>query len=351
MKYLFLILISFSAFAGEWANVSGVKYHNSCLKNFGKEFPKFFKSSIGQGLKCLADLKSPGSDKNLKRLQKLLGTNSLRIGCHEKNYHWDKAIAHASVDTSRNLPKLGLIHPYISIDPKATFKNQGKKFMTQVLFHELIHDIGYLHQYTVDYAYACEECCFSTGKVKEHACKVCKSDYTGLSDENYISDLSYYYDESSWGRGINFPVVVRRALVENYNSLSNIQHLLYYDQDSALSYESSQQWLRNFTSSYLEKIVSQGLPENENDFTKLARDSFDARDALFQGDFQKAYDLYVNLNVDNFTSYFLVDHKRASHMWDTILYDLDALYTYKLSKDQEVELDKKYDQILKAKPK
>ena len=98
------------------------------------------------------------------------------------------------------IKELELHHPYVSYDPQLVLGDseyKGKVVFYEELkaatFHELFHTIGYLHGPSIEYPYACEECCFPMyPDVKELACRLCSEDYSSVSDQRYIKDLKAY---------------------------------------------------------------------------------------------------------------------------------------------------------------
>ena len=152
----------------------GLQIHDSCLKNYGSKFRDFVIESFDAGFACLKNLNSDGSSQNLSLLKDLVHSRKLKIFCQE-DFNGKLIDAHGSMSESDSKPEIGLLHPYISINPRLKLGEEQKNwiktpaYMRRLIFHEAFHVIGYTHGLTIDYAYACEECCNTLEKAGRNA--------------------------------------------------------------------------------------------------------------------------------------------------------------------------------------
>lgn len=189
----------------------GHRIHKSCLENDNKDwFLQNAEKAIKDGMSCLEQLgKSGGSGalKNHISLNTILQQNNVQIICNESNYNWGTStIAHAT--TSADTVNTSLKHPGISFNPAsvAKYKSQGKSGeneFVRTVFHEQLHNLGYLHGHDIEYPYACEKCCFPESESSEQknlACNICSGNYNSSTDINYLRDITNYgisnYDTS-----------------------------------------------------------------------------------------------------------------------------------------------------------
>ncbi len=185
----------------------GHKIHPSCLERWGTDnFPALLNSTMSKGFLCLSKLadqnekNSPelpnGAARNVVALNHILQTSGVTIICNESSYNWTKVSAHASTSPNDIVKESGIEHPFISINqsyPKLSLKptpEENSKIMG-TLFHEQLHNLGFLHGEDIEYAYTCETCCIDNNEdIKtQDACKICSGQYTGATDKNYITDL------------------------------------------------------------------------------------------------------------------------------------------------------------------
>lgn len=197
--------------------IPGVQIHESCFENFSKKsFSKLTENALKKGLSCLNDLAKKDQSKALKsEIPNLLNffdaqlsgkKKDISILCHEKQYDWDPStIAHASTDITSPKGLKEISHPYVSINPKIHTGLFGaiidgpssKDEMEGIIFHEMIHNFGYVHGSGIDITYGCETCCFSDDKLaKKSGCNLCAGTYKSDLDPKYIRDLSIYTNES-----------------------------------------------------------------------------------------------------------------------------------------------------------
>ncbi|MBT5094923.1 MAG: hypothetical protein HOM21_11795 [Halobacteriovoraceae bacterium] len=180
----------------------GFKIDSSCFDKWGKEeFLSLVQDSLKKGLQCLMQLDEThrsekkagvsGALQNAVDLQLLMDKNPIQLVCSEKNYNWKKAVAHGSTGAGQVLEELGISHPFVSINPNTAKLPSNLK---TTLFHEYFHNLGHRHGKDIEYAYTCEDCCFKNlpekSQRKAEACKVCRGSYRGVSDREYLNDLS-----------------------------------------------------------------------------------------------------------------------------------------------------------------
>lgn len=182
----------------------GHKIHKSCLDKGDKDwFLKNTEKAIKQGMSCLARLSSSGGKgaaRNHVSLSNLLQQKNVQVICNEAGYDWGSAtLAHAT--TSKSDKSSQLKHPGISFNPAAVadFRKKGKSGdleFVSTMFHEQLHNLGYLHGHDVEYPYTCEKCCFpgddDSEEVKSIACKICSGNYGGSNDVAYLKDITSF---------------------------------------------------------------------------------------------------------------------------------------------------------------
>ncbi|MCK5882372.1 MAG: hypothetical protein KAG61_01685 [Bacteriovoracaceae bacterium] len=195
---------------GQFFSKSKILVDIKCAGKYGeKDFVKTIDNSIEQGIRCLNKLGTSRSrDHGAKiRKYKTRRNNPLKITCSDESTNWStlQANAFASVaegDTLKASKNQILKHPYISLDPTQNWSLDLQK-LKKTFFHEIMHTLGYKHGRDVEYSFACADCCISPEKGEAvyysasksyedrrvKACKICKGDYSGISDRQYIEDM------------------------------------------------------------------------------------------------------------------------------------------------------------------
>ena len=207
--------------------------HKSCFDNFGKgNFLNAYNKAFGEGFSCLKRLEEKFQNKkgrggslalkNALKLQSLWenGDNPLSIVCNEFNVKSDGImlsepgeidsiwvnngkVAHAARASSDASDETGtgVSHPFISINPFFKIKSNLSekkvkrlyKSVSASIFHEALHNIGYVHGEPIEVAYSCETCCMNprekSKKTRDLACKICTGDYKGPDDMEYKLDI------------------------------------------------------------------------------------------------------------------------------------------------------------------
>lgn len=189
----------------------GYKLHQSCLEKWGADnFIGMLKNGMGKGMACLKKLavenkknktSENGALYNLLKLTNLMKGNNISIVCNEDKFNWEATAAHASTDDTDKIQNPKVNHPFISVNstyPKVKSRPEKDEvsFMTSILFHEQLHNLGIKHGEGIEYPYACDECCFSGDDLKpnerdkkESACRICSGNYKSASDKKYVMDM------------------------------------------------------------------------------------------------------------------------------------------------------------------
>lgn len=212
----------------------GHKIHKSCLQGDSKKwFLENTKSAIEEGMSCLNKLALAGgigASKNYASLTNLLKQNNVQIICNEKKYDWSSALAHGSTSAAKT--GSSLVHPGISVNPNIDqeFRSKGSAGtldFKSTIFHEQLHNLGYLHGLDLEYPYTCEKCCFpakkDSVKLKEAACKVCSGNYDSKDDLAYVRDITFFGREAGrLNEGIESTI---KYLKRHKNDLDGISYL------------------------------------------------------------------------------------------------------------------------------
>ena len=181
----------------------------------------------------------PGVLRNTQDLRNLLDKNNISIVCSEKEYDWERTLAHASVSSENKILDPPTKHPFISISPNASNRvaslNKEENYkLKKTIFHEQLHNLGYRHGGDIEYSYACEDCCFSNDeKEKTTACKICTGDYTNSTDIRYIEDLFAYskvkYSNTVFKIGIKAAISYLKENPKNIEGISLLASALSAD--------------------------------------------------------------------------------------------------------------------------
>lgn len=214
---------------------SGVYVDQKCWGIHGKkEFSQLITKTLSHGLQCLEELETEQSHDHAFKFVDFISSDlpedNLKIYCSENvtkfsSPDWEsKAYASAGHEEDKSYnSEHQMVHPYISLRPEALF---SKSEMKKLLFHEFFHNQGYKHGTSIEFANACEECCFlkedwgqasptiQAERRHQLACKICAGDY-----EN---EVAYFQDAYQWLKG-------------SFDSWILLNHLIYYlksDRDS-----------------------------------------------------------------------------------------------------------------------
>jgi hypothetical protein len=236
---------------GFYSTNFGYKIQKECADKIGaNEIVNLISNSLKKGLACQWELGSPQSKANVHKIASLLldEKNPPKIICDEVTFNWGATtLARSSLPGDKN-------HPFISFNP-SNIKGRPKerssnsiyngfmglagysqetdtKKLTGVFFHELMHNIGYFHGVDIEFPYACEACCFnlSADKSDDLACKICKGQYWGTMDRNYVEDVTTFF--SLDGRGERNLEIILNYLRTNPNDRWGRFKLLEIDANS-----------------------------------------------------------------------------------------------------------------------
>lgn len=234
--------------------------HKSCYKNFKSEkFNKYAKNAVTRGLSCLSEIaKKSKSLKGRAEVFNLLdmfkihferGENNIEFACNEDSVSWRSANAYGSHSPGPAFGKNQLKHPFVIINP--SFRNDwlgnvernsrdysDEKFQG-VLFHEMIHNMGYRHGVGLDLSYACEGCCFSGEKLEvgeitksdNLACKLCVGNYKDETDEQYMEDMAKFEAGRESYAFVELIVEKNKSIKWNDRRLSSILEYYFINDD------------------------------------------------------------------------------------------------------------------------
>jgi hypothetical protein len=302
----------------DYLEVSTGRVHRSCLVQFGRKLINVIEASRKDGMSCLRKLNSAGPNKNYQALERLFNSKKISYYCNEDFGRFNALDAHASFDKSDDKPLSGMFHPYVSINPAYVLKDAdvtGKaiesEYLKSVLFHEYFHNLEYSHVRNVEYAYACEECCFANAAYKDAACKICSTNYKSMSDPEYLKDLINYAYQSKHLKSISPERSMRNAL---YLQPGNKENLIIFlkRQKSAISALTAKQL--SFTKS-----------DNEikgKKINRIVKQASDAQISLYlRGNLIEAFNLYKKMDLSSFTGN-LKNNKKIYDVWDELLFDM-----------------------------
>ncbi len=357
MKIIFLALfVCSAAFAEGYESYEGLRIHSSCLETFGNDFPAKVWEGLRKGIACMKTLpleKTPQN--NLKTLEENY-SSKIMIACHEPIVSFPSITldAHASARVGQAVPAIGLVHPYMSFNSsrKDLILSQPG-YIGQVAFHESFHHLGLSHGSSIEYPYACEECCFNDDPdTKKAACRICQSDYPdGVYSEKYGTELERLVNKSRFWRSFGAGHILREALILQPQSLIFRELILDYDVASnPLSIFSALNWKETFPSDIIIETSERTIPEEIKEFTAKAAE---ARDAVFSDkNYPKAALIYDELNLQSLSEFIIADRKKGANLAQAILDDMDAFWN-SWGKEEQEKLEPRYQEIknlLKPRP-
>ncbi len=352
MKIIFLALfVCGLAFAEGYENYDGVRIHSSCLEAFGNDFPAKVQEGFKKGIACLKTLpleKTPLE--NLKNLEENY-QGKIMIACHEpvEGFSSPTVDAHASGYDGQEIPGIGLVHPFMSFNAsrKDIFLSRPG-FIGQVAFHESIHHLGLSHGKSIEYPYACEECCFNDDPAtKEAACRICQSDYPqGVYSEKYGVDLEKLVNKSNFWISFDAGKILKRAILLHPDSVIFRELILDYDlYSNPLSILSARLWKDQFSSPVITLVSQREIPELILEFAQKA---LEARLAIFdEKNFEKASMIYEEMQVQALVELRVVDDKKARRLGKAVMDDIDTVWS-ELTEEKKTRIDKNYSEIKNA---
>jgi len=173
----------------------GFLIHESCVKAFeAEEMNQVLHETLTRGAICLWDLKTSAAKENLIKIAALLGDlrNPPKLSCPEEDPTWKgDAVGHATVPLGRNHPTIYL-RP-LPLDVPGISRAEMQQLLRATIFHELMHNLGYLHGIDIDYPYACQACCFpeeeNAKEQKRLGCEICQGGFRNTRDKAYLRKL------------------------------------------------------------------------------------------------------------------------------------------------------------------
>ncbi|MGZ3775945.1 MAG: hypothetical protein ACXVCN_19685 [Bdellovibrio sp.] len=310
----------------------GYKIQKSCADGIGaKKVVGIVSNSLKKGLACLWQLGSPQSKANVHKIASLLldEKNPPQIICDDKKYDWGSAtVAYGSTPGQKS-------HPFISINP-SRIDNGKIENLSATVFHETLHNVGYLHEKDIDFPYTCETCCFDESAKKAHdlACQICKGQYTGTNDRKYINDITNFFslaerDERNMGILLNYlndnpkDRSARFKLITANSSEFTSPLAVAFAQALKGRYSP----MANSEKSDIEKIERSGISDYTKLFMSPARSTAESLLKLLDGDLSSAEgelrkiqipDRGVSSSVDNFNYKFMsnkIKHLKNDIAW------------------------------------
>lgn len=345
-------------FAQDWVENGGIKFHSSCEKNFGKDFSKNIHEGFKIGLSCLKRLNTPQTKNHASKISDLISSGKLLIGCHQDSYFKKSktSAAHASLGSREDDPETGLFHPYFAFNSLLANESwYDEQFIKTTAFHESFHIIGYAHGRTEEYAYACDECCFSNNeKAKAMACKVCSRSYdNGLKDPNYMEDFMDYHKVSDEQKYLRAPVVIRRGLIMNPQSVIHREILLDYDSSqNPVAIYSAKEWLDAIQSEFILSLSGKKLSDAALEHAALLETIHKTRKYLLNNEISASIDSFLETDVESMKQYFAINPEEAILVWYSLFEDVDTLIDVVYTTDRRdlEDVFKKYDELIATRP-
>ncbi len=177
----------------------GFKIEKTCLDAYPK-LGEVFHKTLSQGVACLWKLGESDKDAteakiHVAKIGTLLDNDPRpRLVCSlPDNEVWGKRDGVSATSPA---------DPWVGLNPEFLQSSSVRK-VQQNLFHEIFHPLGFEHENSVDYPYACSYCCFpdetkdaadvaKREKIVKLACDICKTSYTGVSDYHYLDKMAEF---------------------------------------------------------------------------------------------------------------------------------------------------------------
>lgn len=210
MKILVLLLFSLPLLAkdpvlknGYYLTDYNLKIEADCSERVPvNKLSQFYQMTMNEGRACLARLTNYGDQGNqINSCFDQLFTdkkNPPKLMCGGWPFGND-------IGAVGSFPGSSKRHPYLWLGPrlKNLLQNDPNELKSMV-FHEMIHNCGYLHSEGIEAAYTCEDCCFNKNLAsdkKEIACRICGGAYKNEFDIEYQKSLLIWSSDSLvWGR-------------------------------------------------------------------------------------------------------------------------------------------------------
>jgi len=240
----------------------GLRIHESCIqaRKGAQKIINETSSALLMGLSCLKKMNTPQANDHRARIELLFRSNPKpKLTCNNKDFPWQSANAFATVNPAQD-PE----HPQISLNPKTCSHWQTDDFRS-TFFHELFHNIGYLHGKDPEYAYTCAQCCFKEDSTNPLACQLCGETPKSIKDPKYLDKIIKIYNTNL---AIFRPhELVIEQLTQNSQDLKSQEHRVALGANM-VSYHLGQAYLDQMPP-HLKKKVDPNL------ITKIAANSKD----------------------------------------------------------------------------
>ena len=333
----------------EYVDSGSGRIHRSCIAASPTRILRLFHESSQAGLSCLGDLKSEQALEHQSWLAGLFKKKSITYTCAESSYDWFNT--RATADIKKKI---------VSISPKFLKSSLergesavGDYEFKQILFHENMHLLGYAHNTTLDYAYACVECCFpNPGDDQKSACKICSTDYLGISDPKYLEDVWAWSRGSGSSEFINHHSILRNALLDKPGSDPHLKKILEEDTSNNLVVKYLARGLgnRSYTAEYRNLPVrheAEVLLPLAKAIAKVAADLY------VEGKIDSAIQFYMNLDTgflqEQLDSEDTLTKIYAYAVWEWVKNDMFVLRQYlwdqKLN-ERAAALGRKYESVI-----
>lgn len=206
---------------GFYLDSKNLKIESDCNERIPvRDLSRFYHQTMSEGRKCLDTLSIETKSKPKINLcfDQLFAdrTNPPKLLCG--SWPFGKEIGAVG-----SFPGSSKRHPYLWLGPKSTeLYLSNHKELKSIIFHEMIHNCGYLHSEGIELAYTCEECCFNNKlsvSKKESACRICSGIYSDEFNLDYQRDLlNWSRAYVTWGRDMRRSVFMAATKNKNIDS-------------------------------------------------------------------------------------------------------------------------------------
>lgn len=186
-----------------------LKIEENCKERIPlKDLENFYRITMSEGVQCLKNLsQGPEGQKNIKCFETLFADkeNPPKLMCGGWPFGKD-------IYAVGSFPGSSKRHPYLWLSPDTSkLIKSNPKELKATIFHEMLHNCGYIHSEGIEVPYTCEECCFNNSLAadkKKNACNICAGKYQDDKDPQYVAELlGWSKDYPGWGRDMRTKVV------------------------------------------------------------------------------------------------------------------------------------------------